>query len=97
MLVEIDGKCCQQALYEYRDQLTRTWRAHKEIKAAEGAVNRLVRHKPLRRLVMDPANRERLERWRADKEQHSVVFKVDDPTSADREPGLRAFEDEIQR
>lgn len=96
VLVQIDAKCCRRALREYRNHMTPTKRAYERIKTAEGATHRLVRRKPLRRLVMHAENHETLKRWRADKEISSVVAEVDDPTSVEREPRLRAFEDEVR-
>jgi hypothetical protein len=83
----------RQALHDYRDEMSAKRRRYRELRAAEGAAEELVRKQPLRRFELTDAERAILAAWRTDLDPPGAPGAVEDPTSAELEPELRRFEE----
>ena len=90
----------RQALYEYRNEISIKRRRYRQLREAEGGFHEWLREqmgRPFARFALTDDQRDVLAKWRANVElQHmpNDSMEVDDPTSAEREPSLRGFEEQ---
>jgi hypothetical protein len=88
------------ALTEYRDEISRKRRRYRQLREAEGGFHEWLREQMPRRFArfaLTDDQRAVLAKWRADvKPSHmpNDSASVDDPTSEEREPALRRFEED---
>jgi hypothetical protein len=87
----------RQALYEYRDEISRKRRRYRQLREAEGGFHEWLREqmgRPFARFSLTDDQRAVLAKWRAKvgpAPDHRLEF--DDPTSEELEPDLRRFEE----
>jgi hypothetical protein len=88
----------QDALHDYRDEISAKRRRYRELRAAEGKGSDLFRtwrSRPMRRFELTDPERKILASWRANVEPEQspgTSYPIEDPTSAELEPELRHFE-----
>lgn len=90
----------REALYDYRDEISRKRRRYRQLREAEGGFQAWLREqmpRPLARFALTDDQLAVLAKWRAKVEPSHMPgdsMEVDDPTSEEREPDLRRFERE---
>ena len=82
----------RRALHQYRDELSAKRRRYRELRDAEGWTHQLIRrrHGAMPQLSLTDEERTTLAAWRAELPDANPSS---DPTSVEREPDLRRFEE----